>query len=100
MWTHGRVGSWPSVLRNDRTVSILRACLGGLGLGLVVGLFVGPGVTLPVGATVGFAAGLVIGLVGRRFDLRGHAPEASAWAGFLASRIWLAIHGKLPWQLM
>ena len=89
-----------SVLRNDRVVSILRAVLGGLGLGLVIGLFVGPGIATSVGATVGLAAGVVIGLAGRRFGVRGHAPEASAWAWFVACRTWLAARGTLPWRLL
>jgi hypothetical protein len=89
-----------SVLRSDRTISIMRIFLGGIGLGLVVGLFVGPGVPPTMGIAVGLTAGVVIGLAGRLVGVRGHAPETSAWAWFLASRSWLALRGKLPWQLM
>jgi len=85
-----------SVLRNDRTVSVLRMFLGAIGLGLVVGFFAGPGLKLPIAITVSLVGGVVIGITHRLFGVRGVGPEASAWAWSMASRSWLALHGKLP----
>lgn len=66
----------------------------GLVVGLLFGLGYGLVVWLAAGPVVGIAFGLVGGLV---FGL---LFVGAAWGWFAIARAWLAVAGRLPWQLM
>jgi hypothetical protein len=63
------------------------AVVGGLTFGPAHGLISGDNAGLAYGIVFGLAAGMV-GVLSR------------AWGGFVVSRIWLGLHGHLPWRLM
>jgi NACHT domain len=83
-----------SVFHGDRAV----AAVAGLVVGLVSGLGSGLVVGLAAGQLVGFAFGLVGGIVGG--IVFGLLFVGAGWGWFAIARAWLAIGGRLPWQLM
>jgi hypothetical protein len=83
-----------SVFHSDRAVVVAAGLVVGLISGLVSGLVVG----LAAGTVVGIAFGLVGGLVGGlAFGL---LFVGAGWGWFAIARTWLALGGRLPWQLM
>jgi hypothetical protein len=87
-----------SVLHSDRTMAVAVGLAGGLVAGLagvlVVKLLIGGGLALWLAS--GLAGGLAFGLGwGLGFGL-----GSTSWGQFTIVRVWLAIRGQLPLQLM
>jgi hypothetical protein len=79
-----------SFFHGDRAVAAGAGLVVGLGSGLVVGLAAGPVVGIAFGLVGGLVGGLVFGLL----------FVGAAWGWFAIARAWLAVAGRLPWQLM
>jgi NACHT domain len=82
------VASPRAVLAGDRQLTLLLMLVGGLVAGLVGGL--------AAGLRFGLAFGLVFGPV---FGL-GLSMRETAWPSYMLTRVWLALHRRLPWSLM
>ncbi|MFD7663783.1 NACHT domain-containing protein [Streptomyces sp. NPDC059788] len=93
-----------SVMRDDRTVSAIRAVVETLGSGVLAGVLLGRGefgltVGIEAAALFGLGSGLAVGLAGRFTSRFQTGLAASAWAWYAASRCWLALRGRIPWRL-
>jgi NACHT domain len=98
-----------SVLRSDRTISILSELFGVFGIALAVGLSVAAVGGVRIGITTALMVGLIAGLVGGCVNgladrlttgLNKFTFVGGAWGWFLVSRWWLALANKVPWRLM
>jgi hypothetical protein len=69
----------------------MRGLIAALIAGLAEGLEAGHSEGLAVGLVAGLVVGALVGLV---------VVTSSAWAKFTIARMWLALRGQLPWQLM
>jgi hypothetical protein len=87
-----------STLRDDRMVTLgfgLAIGLGGALLGLIVAVLIKTVDVLAVGLAIVAGGWLAVGLVvGLGLML------TRAWPPYVGTRVWLAIRGQLPWQLM
>lgn len=84
------------LLRTNRSTVIVESSVLGLvvavGYGVLAGFLHGPGYGLAHGLSYGLVLGLAVWL--------GVALSLTAWGQWLAlSRIWLPLHGRLPWAL-
>jgi transcriptional regulator with XRE-family HTH domain len=85
------------LLRTNRSTVIFESSVLGLvcaaGYGILAGLLHGPRYGLAHGLSYGLVLGLAVWL--------GVALSLTAWGQWLAlSRIWLPLHGRLPWALI
>ena len=85
------------LLNTNRATVIFESSVLGLvcavGFGVVVGFLHGPRHGLLVGLSYGLVLGLAVGM--------GIALGLTAWGQWLAlARIWLPLHGRLPWALI
>ena len=82
-----------SVLRADRTATLLTGTIGGvcgsLAIAVVLTLFIGADADMLVFVV---AAGALIGTI----VVFG---TATAWSVYIPARVWLALRGRLPWRL-
>ena len=81
-----------SSLRRHRAAAALWATLSGVAVGAVVGLWFAGGVGAGPGTTIGHAVGC-----GTMFGLG--TLVSTAWGGYLLTRLWYAMTGRLPWRL-
>jgi hypothetical protein len=77
-----------ALLSHDRRAALAITIAVALVLGLFAGLVAGP----VAGLVTGLAAGPVAGILFSSFR--------AAWASYVLSRCWLAMHRRLPWRLM
>jgi hypothetical protein len=92
-----------SVMRQDKRLNLLQVILVVFGTALAGGLAVGAipaDVRIVDGIAVGLAGGLAGGLVALRRDGLSNGFVGGVWSWFLLSRTWLALGGRLPWQVM
>jgi hypothetical protein len=75
-------------LAHDRRAALFIGLPSVLGIGLVFGVGFPIGYGILVGLVVGLGFGLVISIL------------RTAWPSYWLARVWLALHGKLPWSLM
>jgi hypothetical protein len=86
-----RAVSPDSLLRTDRGVTVVRAVVTFVIVGLAAGLLAG----LLLESFVGWVIALVFGVASAILT-----STSTAWAGSVAARGWLAMSGHVPWSLM
>jgi len=81
-----------TILKRDRRTGFIYAVAAGVGAGIALGALFGSFRGAWAGAWIGISSMILCGVLA--------LSDIAAWPYYETARIWLVLHGRLPWPLM